>query len=76
LAVRLVGLRENHMGVSCLKCRRVFIEPFIVLGFGSGKTRLVNVCPYCNHVLGDADAGEKERGEVRVGDLEKEVDEG
>jgi len=39
------------MGISCPKCRRVFGKPLIMLDFGDRKARLVNVCPYCNHVL-------------------------
>jgi uncharacterized protein with PIN domain len=32
-----------------------------MLDFGGGKTKLVNVCPYCNHVLeGMEEEAEKE----------------
>jgi len=68
-------LRENHMVVSCPGCKKVFSKPLVMLDFGGGKTRLVNVCPYCNRVLGSADAGEKERDGVGVRDLEEEVEE-
>ena len=46
-----------------------------MLDFSRGRVRLVNVCPYCNYVLGSADAGEKERDGVGVRDLEEEVEE-
>jgi uncharacterized Zn-finger protein len=70
---------EDHMVVSCPKCRRVFGKPLVMLDFGGGKGRLVSVCPYCSHVLGCADADEKEDGGVRVGGVEEreeEVEEG
>jgi uncharacterized Zn-finger protein len=67
--------RENHMLASCPSCKKVFSKPLIMLDFGGGKTRLVNVCPYCNHVLGDAEEGERDRDEVAVRDLEEEVEE-
>jgi len=40
-----------------------------MLDFSGGKTRLVNVCPYCNYVLGSTEEVEKE--DVGVFDLEK-----
>jgi len=40
-----------------------------MLAFSGGKTGLVNVCPYCNHVLGSAE--EAEKVDVGVFDLEK-----
>ena len=68
-------LRENHMLVSCPGCKKVFSKPLVMLDFSSGKTRLVNVCPHCNRVLGSADASEKERDGGGVRDLEEEVEE-
>jgi uncharacterized Zn-finger protein len=62
-------VEQNHMLVSCPGCKRVFGKPLVMLDFSGGKTRLVNVCPYCGHVLGCAD--EKERG-VDVGVLDFE----
>jgi hypothetical protein len=42
-----------------------------MLDFAGGKTRLVNVCPYCSHVLGSAGDGVQ----VGVVDLqEREVE--
>lgn len=45
--------RDNSMMISCPKCNRLFSRPMNMLDFSSGKTQLINVCPYCNHVLGD-----------------------
>lgn len=59
--------------INCPKCKRVFGKPLSMLDFSSGKAQQVNVCPYCNHVLGDAVGvdvnvrvvGPDEREEVR-----------
>lgn len=65
---RVEPLREgNHLLASCPKCKRVFGKPLVMLDFGGGKTRLVNVCPYCSHVLGSAGDGV----EVGVLDLQE-----
>jgi uncharacterized Zn-finger protein len=69
------SVKDNHMVASCPKCKKVFSKPLVMLDFAGGKTRLVNVCPYCNHVLGCADEGEKDRDEIAVRDLEEEVEE-
>ena len=42
---------NNSMVISCPKCQKVFSRPLVMLDFASGKPRLVNVCPYCNHLL-------------------------
>jgi len=60
------------MFVSCSGCKKVFIKPLVMLVLSSGKTRLVNVCPYCNRVLRTAGADEKERNGGEVRDLEEE----
>lgn len=60
------------MVISCPNCKRVFGKPLVMLDFSGGKTRLVNVCPYCNHVLGDADEKESD-SDVGVVDLNKRV---
>ena len=65
-------LRENHMVVSCPGCKKVFSKPLVMLDFGGGKTRLVNVCPYCNHVLGSAEEEKGEDSDIGVLDLDRE----
>lgn len=68
-AVKSVKTEEtNHMLVNCPKCRRVFSKPLVMLDFTDGKTKLVNVCPYCNHVLGCAEmkVAEKEKNNATV----------
>ena len=66
--------KENHMLISCPKCKRVFSKPMVMLDFSSGRSRLVNVCPYCNYVL-SREGEETEKEDVRVADLnEKRVE--
>jgi uncharacterized Zn-finger protein len=55
-------VETNHMLISCPHCKRVFSRPLVMLDFAGGKTRLVNVCPYCNHTL-DLERGEAENRE-------------
>jgi len=45
----------NSMIISCPKCKKVFSRPLVMLDFGGGKAKLVNVCPYCNQTLGTTD---------------------
>jgi hypothetical protein len=66
----VVSDRDNSMLINCPKCNKVFSKPLSMLDFSSGKTRLVNVCPYCNHVLGDAN--NKNRVDIHVADTEQE----
>ena len=47
--------RTNSMVISCPNCQKMFIEPLTMLDFSTGKATLVNVCPYCNHILGRTD---------------------
>jgi hypothetical protein len=66
---RAMQLKENAMVISCPKCRKVFGKPLTMLDFSGGRTRLVNVCPYCNHILGSAN--EKTETDVEVVDLDE-----
>ncbi len=38
---------------ACPACKKRFHLPLVMLDFEGGKARLVNVCPYCNHVMKD-----------------------
>ena len=48
--------RVNNMLISCPKCKRVFQTPLVMLDFSGTKPGLMNVCPYCNQVLGNSEA--------------------
>ena len=51
-----VDAKENGgLLISCPRCKKVFNRPLVMLDFSSGKTRLVNICPYCSHTLGEAE---------------------
>jgi len=65
-------LKENHMVISCPSCKRVFSKPLVMLDFSSGKTKLVNVCPYCNTILGSAEEKDSD-SEIAIADLDKKV---
>ncbi len=45
---------SNVNGV-CPGCKKTFTQSVVMLDFEGGKSKLVNVCPHCNYVLGDAD---------------------
>ena len=51
--------------ISCPSCGKVFNRPLVMLDFSSGTTRLVNVCPFCNHTLGEALDSEKNNENVQ-----------
>ena len=56
-----VEAKENNgLLISCPRCKKVFNRPLVMLDFSSGKTRLVNICPYCSHTLGEASDQKKD----------------
>ncbi|MCJ7714448.1 hypothetical protein MUO66_08335 [Candidatus Bathyarchaeota archaeon] len=57
---------ENNMIISCPNCKKVFGRPLVMLNFEGGKTKLVNVCPYCNNSLDQTDDSEKSDTEVHI----------
>jgi len=46
--------RVSNMLISCPKCKKVFQTPLVMLDFSGTKPGLMNVCPYCNQVLGNS----------------------
>jgi DNA-directed RNA polymerase subunit RPC12/RpoP len=46
---------DSSMVITCPKCKKVFGRPLNMLDFTKGQAQLVNVCPYCNYILGSAD---------------------
>lgn len=54
---------------SCNSCGKRFSKPILMLDFSGGKTRLVNVCPFCGAKLGENNEAEEEF-EVRFGEEE------
>jgi hypothetical protein len=47
--------KATDMIISCPKCKKTFHRPLVMLDFSGAKPRLVNVCPFCNHILGSSD---------------------
>jgi outer membrane biosynthesis protein TonB len=39
----------------CTACKKAFTQPLVMLNFEGGKSKLVNVCPYCSYVLGNVE---------------------
>ncbi|MCW3998080.1 MAG: hypothetical protein NWF10_05865 [Candidatus Bathyarchaeota archaeon] len=60
--------RSDETGkiISCPNCSKGFSRPMVMLNFEGGKTRLINVCPYCNHELGKIDENGKSNTEFHV----------
>jgi uncharacterized Zn-finger protein len=57
--VRNAFAREETSGrgivIACSSCKRNVSKPLVMLDFTEGKAKLVNVCPYCNSILGSAE---------------------
>ena len=67
VGVKAQPLKGNSMLISCPSCKKTFRKPLVMLDFGSGKTKLVNTCPYCNAKLGEEYVKEDEKDvETRV----------
>ena len=60
---------RGSMLFACSRCGKRFSRPILMLDFSGGKTRLVNVCPFCGARLGE-NGGEVE---FEVGFSEEEV---
>jgi uncharacterized Zn-finger protein len=60
--------RESDKVISCPKCKKTCRRPLVTLDFGGGKSRLVNMCPYCNQVLGSHEEDAGVHVEVKVMD--------
>jgi hypothetical protein len=65
--------KENSMLISCPNCKKVFGRPLNMLDFSKETTQLVNVCPYCNHVLGSTAKTDPDNIRV-IGPDEKEIE--
>jgi uncharacterized Zn-finger protein len=66
-------MRDNHMLISCPSCKKVFGKPLVMLNFEGGKTKLVNVCPYCNHTLGTAENEESVNIDFQVPEWKRKI---
>jgi uncharacterized Zn-finger protein len=64
---------DGNMVISCPNCKKVFSRPLVMLNFESGKAKLVNVCPYCNHLLGSAENEETAKSDFQIADTDKKL---
>lgn len=59
--------------ISCPNCGKMFGKPMVILDFEGGKSKLVNVCPYCDHVLGSTENGKSSEIDVQIADLDEKL---
>ena len=60
------SIKENNMIISCPNCKKMFGRPLVMLNFEGGKTKLVNVCPYCNNSLDQTNTDENSEAEFHI----------
>ena len=67
---------NNILAISCPGCKKVFSRPLVMLDFSGGLTKLVNVCPYCSHIFGGAEAEHQksEDDDVQVSSMDEEME--
>ena len=58
---------------SCPNCKKTFSRPMVMLDFQGGKSRLVNVCPYCDYVLGRSESQDSSEIEFQIADLDEKL---
>jgi len=68
--IKLSNEKSNKI-ISCPNCKKVFGRPLVMLNFEGGKTKLVNVCPYCNNSLDQTNDNENSDYQVQIRDQDK-----
>lgn len=58
--------------VSCSNCRKFFSRPLVMIDFSMEKAKLMNVCPYCSHILGSVEEDKSKDG-IDVIDFDKKL---
>jgi len=64
---------DGSMVISCPNCKKVFSRPLVMLNFDGGKAKLVNVCPYCNRLLGSAENGSSSDIDFHIADADRKL---
>jgi hypothetical protein len=64
---------ENKKGTCCPSCKKVFSRPLVMLNYNNGKRRIVNVCPYCYHVIGNAEKDKTSESNFQIADSDKKL---
>jgi uncharacterized Zn-finger protein len=67
------GESSNREELSCPHCKKVFSKPLVMLDFQCGKSQLVSVCPYCNHVLENANPPKSANQDFHVGTSDEKI---
>jgi uncharacterized Zn-finger protein len=70
---RKVEVGNNRTDITCPACEKVFSRPLVMLNFESGKNRLVNICPYCSYVLGNAENEKSPKSDFQIADSDKKL---
>jgi uncharacterized Zn-finger protein len=65
---------NNGMIITCPNCEKTFGRPLVMLNFEAGKNRLVNVCPYCSHVLGSAENTKTSTSDFQIADTDRKLE--
>lgn len=65
--------KPSTAGISCPNCKKTFSRPIVILDFEGGKSKLVNVCPYCDHVLGSAEDEKSSEIDFQTADVDKKL---
>jgi hypothetical protein len=61
--------KPNAADISCPNCGKTFGRPIYMLDFEGGKSKMVNVCPYCNQVLGNIENGKSPEIDMQIADV-------
>jgi uncharacterized Zn-finger protein len=64
---------DNGTIITCPNCKKTFGRPLVMLNFAAGKNRLVNVCPYCSYVLGNAENEKTPTSDFQIADTDKKL---
>lgn len=65
--------KVDSMIIACSYCGKRFSRPILMLDFSGGKTRLVNVCPFCGAKLGENNQVKDKDFEIRISNTKKEL---
>ena len=66
-------IKENKNDVCCPTCEKVVSNPLVMLKFVDGKNRKINICPYCYHVLGNAENDKLSKSDFQIADSDKKL---
>ena len=66
-------INENKNDICCPTCEKVVSSPLVMLKFVDGENRKINICPYCYHVLGNAETDKLSDSDFIITDSEKKL---